>query len=107
VALGAEVQTHAGLSGLGDLVLTCTGELSRNRTVGLRLGRGEKLRDIVASMLEVAEGVHNTRSVRELAAKVGIEMPITEQMYQVVHEEKDPKRAVVDLMTRRLRRGSD
>lgn len=107
VALGADPQTLAGLSGLGDLVLTCTGDLSRNRSVGLRLGGGEKLVDIVASMQEIAEGVHNTRSVRELAAKVGVEMPITEQMYLVVHEAKDPKQAVVDLMTRRLRRESD
>jgi glycerol-3-phosphate dehydrogenase (NAD(P)+) len=107
VGLGAEPQTLAGLSGLGDLVLTCTGDLSRNRSVGLRLGRGEKLAAIVASMTEIAEGVHNTRSVRELAAKIGVEMPITEQMYLVVHESKDPKRAVVDLMTRRLRRESD
>jgi glycerol-3-phosphate dehydrogenase (NAD(P)+) len=107
VALGAEGQTLAGLSGLGDLVLTCTGDLSRNRTVGLRLGRGEALADIVASMREVAEGVHNTRSIRELAMKAGVEMPIAEQMYLVVHEGKDPKRAVVDLMTRRLRREAD
>jgi glycerol-3-phosphate dehydrogenase (NAD(P)+) len=107
VALGAESQTMAGLSGLGDLVLTCTGDLSRNRTVGLRLGRGERLADIVASMTEVAEGVHNTRSIRELATKVRIEMPITEQMYLVVHERKDPKTAVVDLMSRRLRREID
>jgi glycerol-3-phosphate dehydrogenase (NAD(P)+) len=107
VALGAESQTMAGLSGLGDLVLTCTGDLSRNRTVGLRLGRGEKLPEIVASMTEVAEGVHNTRSIRELSIKVGIEMPITEQMYRVIHEGKDPETAVVDLMSRRLRREVD
>jgi len=107
VALGADGQTLAGLAGLGDLVLTCTGDLSRNRTVGLRLGRGERLADIVASMQEVAEGVHNTRSVRELALKARVEMPIAEQMYLVVHEGKDPKRAVVDLMTRRLRRETD
>jgi len=107
VALGAQSQTLAGLSGLGDLVLTCTGDLSRNRTVGLRLGRGEKLADIVRSMTEVAEGVHNTRSVHELAQRIGIEMPITEQMYLVVHEDKDPGRAVADLMTRRLRQEVD
>jgi glycerol-3-phosphate dehydrogenase (NAD(P)+) len=106
-ALGGDPQTMAGLSGLGDLVLTCTGDLSRNRSVGLRLGRGERLPEIVASMTEVAEGVHNTRSIRELAAKVGIEMPITEQMFLVVHEGKDPKSAVVDLMSRRLRREVD
>jgi glycerol-3-phosphate dehydrogenase (NAD(P)+) len=70
VRLGGDRQTLAGLAGLGDLVLTCTGDLSRNRTVGLRLGRGERLADIVASMKEVAEGVRNTRSVRDLARSV-------------------------------------
>jgi glycerol-3-phosphate dehydrogenase (NAD(P)+) len=96
-----------GLSGLGDLVLTCTGDQSRNRTVGLRLGRGEQLEDIVASMKEVAEGVHNTRSVRELAASVSIEMPITEQMYQLIYEKKSPRQVVTELMTRSLRREAD
>jgi glycerol-3-phosphate dehydrogenase (NAD(P)+) len=105
--LGAERQTLMGLSGLGDLVLTCTGDQSRNRTVGLRLGRGEQLEDIVASMKEVAEGVHNTRSVRELAASVSIEMPITEQMYQLIYEKKSPRQVVTELMTRSLRREAD
>ncbi len=105
--LGAERQTLMGLSGLGDLVLTCTGDQSRNRTVGLRLGRGEKLEDIVASMKEVAEGVHNTRSVRDLAASVGVEMPITEQMYQLIYEKKPPRQVVTELMTRSLRREAD
>jgi glycerol-3-phosphate dehydrogenase (NAD(P)+) len=105
--LGAERQTLMGLAGLGDLVLTCTGDQSRNRTVGLRLGRGEKLEDIVASMKEVAEGVHNTRSVRELAASVGVEMPITEQMYQLIYEKKPPRQVVSELMTRSLRREAD
>jgi glycerol-3-phosphate dehydrogenase (NAD(P)+) len=104
--LGAEPQTLAGLSGLGDLVLTCTGDLSRNRTVGLRLGRGERLAEIVASMKEVAEGVRNTRSVRDLARSVDVEMPITEQMYQLLYEDKSPRQAVVDLMTRTLKRES-
>jgi glycerol-3-phosphate dehydrogenase (NAD(P)+) len=105
--LGAERQTLMGLAGLGDLVLTCTGDQSRNRTVGLRLGRGEKLEDIVASMKEVAEGVHNTRSVRELAASVGVEMPITEQMYELIYEKKPPRQVVSELMTRSLRREAD
>jgi glycerol-3-phosphate dehydrogenase (NAD(P)+) len=105
--LGAERQTLMGLSGLGDLVLTCTGDQSRNRTVGLRLGRGEQLEDIVASMKEVAEGVHNTRSVRELAASVGVEMPITEQMYKLIYEKKPPRQVVTELMTRSLRREAD
>jgi glycerol-3-phosphate dehydrogenase (NAD(P)+) len=105
--LGADRQTLAGLSGLGDLVLTCTGDLSRNRTVGLRLGRGEQLPDIVASMKEVAEGVHNTASVLELARSVGVEMPIAEQMYELIYEGKPPRQAVIDLMTRGLKRETD
>ena len=105
--LGAQRQTLYGLSGLGDLVLTCTGDLSRNRTVGLRLGRGERLADIVASMKEVAEGVRNTRSVRDLARSVGVEMPITEQMYLLLYEDKPPRQVVVDLMARGLKRETD
>ncbi len=101
--LGAERQTLYGLSCLGDLVLTCTGDLSRNRTVGIRLGQGEKLGAIVASMREVAEGVRNTVSVLALAASVGVEMPITEQMDRVLHHGKPPRQAVTDLMTRPLR----
>jgi glycerol-3-phosphate dehydrogenase (NAD(P)+) len=107
VRLGAHRQTLAGLSGLGDLVLTCTGDLSRNRTVGLRLGRGERLSDIVASMTEVAEGVRNTRSVRDLAHSVAVEMPITEQMYLLLYEDKSPRQVVIDLMTRGLKREID
>ena len=105
--LGADRQTLYGLSGLGDLVLTCTGDLSRNRTVGLRLGRGERLVDIVASMKEVPEGVRNTRSVRDLARSVEVEMPITEQMYLLLYEDKPPRQVVVDLMTRGLKRETD
>jgi glycerol-3-phosphate dehydrogenase (NAD(P)+) len=105
--LGAERHTLAGLSGLGDLVLTCTGDLSRNRTVGLRLGRGEQLADILGGMKEVAEGVRNTRSVRDLARSVDVEMPITEQMYLLLYEDKAPRQVVIDLMTRGLRREAD
>src|SRR5256886_696792 len=105
--LGSGSWGMAGLSGLGDLVLTCTGDLSRNRTVGLRLGRGERLPDILASMNEVAEGVRNTRSVRDLARSVNVEMPITEQMYLLLYENKSPRQAVVELMTRTLRREID
>jgi len=102
--LGAERTTLSGLSGVGDLILTCTGDLSRNRTVGLRLGRGERLAEITASMKEVAEGVHNTRSVRDLARSVSVEMPITEEMYKLLYEDKAPRQVVVDLMTRGLKR---
>ena len=100
---GANPATLYGLSCLGDLVLTCTGDLSRNRSVGLRLGRGEKLDDIIGSMTEVAEGVRNTASVRGLARSAGLDMPITEQMYALLYEGKDPSRAVVDLLGRRPR----
>jgi glycerol-3-phosphate dehydrogenase (NAD(P)+) len=105
--LGADRLTLAGLSGLGDLVLTCTGDLSRNRTVGLRLGRGEQLSSIVAGMKEVAEGVRNTRSVRDLARSVEVEMPITEQMYLLLYEDKPPQQVGIDLMTRGPRRETD
>ena len=92
----------AGLAGMGDLVLTCTGDLSRNRSVGIELGRGRKLDEILNQMRMVAEGVKTTLSAYQLAAKLGVAMPITEQMYQVLYEEKDPKQAVADLMTRAL-----
>ncbi len=101
--MGADPMTLSGLSGLGDLVLTCTGDLSRNRNVGLRLGRGERLDAILADMKMVAEGVKNTRSVRALASKLGVEMPITEQMYSMLYEEKPPRQVVTDLMGRELK----
>lgn len=107
VTMGADRQTLYGLSGLGDLALTCTGDLSRNRNVGLRLGRGESLKEILGTMREVAEGVRNTQSVRDLAIARGIEMPISEQMYSVLYEDKAPRRAVTDLMTRRSRQEAD
>ncbi len=100
MAMHADPLTLSGLAGLGDLVLTCTGDLSRNRTVGLRLGRGEKLADILADMKMVAEGVKNTRSVRALAHKMGVEMPITEQMYAMLYEDKPPRQVVSELMGR-------
>jgi len=103
IRLGANPQTLYGLSCLGDLVLTCTGDLSRNRTVGLRLGRGETLKQILADMRQVAEGVRNTLSVCQLAHEVGVEMPISEQMRLVLYEEKHPRQAVVDLLSRRLK----
>ena len=107
IRLGGERQTLSGLSGLGDLILTCTGDLSRNRSVGLRLGRGERLAEIAASMKEVAEGVYNTRSVRDLARSVAVEMPITEEMYKLLYENKAPRQVVIDLMTRGLKREVD
>jgi len=107
IHLGANPKTLYGLSCLGDLVLTCTGDLSRNRTVGLRLGKGERLEEIIASMNEVAEGVRNTASIRGLAHGAGVEMPITEQMYAMLYEGKDPSKAVVDLAARPLRHELD
>lgn len=102
VAKGANEATFYGLAGMGDLVLTCTGDLSRNRSVGIELGRGRKLEDILNQMNMVAEGVKTTLSAYQLALKLGVVMPITEQMYQILYENKDPKVAVVDLMQRAL-----
>ncbi len=103
VRMGAHPMTFAGLSGIGDLLLTCTGELSRNRTVGYRLGRGESLESILSDMKMVAEGVRTSRSVHALSRKMGVEMPISEQIYRVLYEGKDPRQAVKDLMDRDLK----
>ncbi len=100
VKMGASPLTFAGLGGLGDLVLTCTGDLSRNRTVGLKLGQGQKLAAILSEMEMVAEGVKTTRSAWHLACREGVEMPILEQMYQVLYEEKPCAEAVHDLLLR-------
>jgi len=105
VACGARRESLAGLSGVGDLVLTCTGSLSRNRTVGEALGQGRKLPEILESLGgKVAEGVVTTHSALGLARKHGIEMPITEQMELILNEGKDPREAIRDLM---LRPGKD
>lgn len=100
VAMGAERATFSGLAGMGDLVLTCTGELSRNRTVGFRLGRGEPLADVLADMKAVAEGVKTAEAVHALAARHGVEMPISEQVYAIVHEGRKPADALRALMLR-------
>jgi glycerol-3-phosphate dehydrogenase (NAD(P)+) len=100
---GGRVETLMGLAGLGDLVLTCTGNLSRNRFVGQELGRGQSLTDIMAGMTEVAEGVNTTQAVRRLAARMNVEMPITEEVYQVLYEGKAPRDAAAELMNRPLR----
>ncbi len=102
-ALGARPATFMGLSGMGDLVLTCTGDLSRNRQVGLRLGRGEKLEAILGSMHMVAEGVYTTRAVCGLAVKLSLDMPIALALNRVLAGETDPGRMVLELMTRALR----
>ena len=101
LACGGRTQTLAGLSGLGDLVLTCTGSLSRNRTVGTELGRGRALPEILAGLNgKVAEGVRSTSAALGLAARYGVEMPITEQMEAILHRGKVPKEAIRDLMAR-------
>jgi glycerol-3-phosphate dehydrogenase (NAD(P)+) len=100
VARGAKPSTFAGLSGLGDLVVTCTSRHSRNRYVGEELGRGRRLDDILASMKMVAEGVRTTKAAYELAQKAGVDMPITAEMHAVMFEGKDPRVAVFDLMAR-------
>jgi glycerol-3-phosphate dehydrogenase (NAD(P)+) len=104
VAMGANPLTLMGLSGLGDLVLTCTGDLSRNRRVGLELGKGRKLEEVLADMTQVAEGVKTARSARDLSRKVGVELPICDQVYAIMYEGKSPRRAVVELMTRAPKR---
>jgi len=103
VAMGGRQQTLAGLAGLGDLVLTCTGELSRNRTVGVELAHGRKLDEIVAGMKMVAEGIKTTNAAVDLARRYDVEMPIAEQMYQMLHFGVSPREAVQRLMVRSLK----
>jgi len=102
--MGADPKTFLGPAGMGDLVLTCCGEASRNRTVGFRLGKGEKLSAILASMNEVAEGVKTTLSTKNLADKRGVEMPITQEVFKMLYEDKNPQDVVKDLMGRDLKR---
>ena len=103
VALGAEQSTFAGLAGLGDLVLTCTGSLSRNRAVGVELGKGKLLDDVLAGRETVAEGVTTAQSARELAVKVGVDMPIVDTVNRVLFEGQPARSAIAALMTRELR----
>jgi len=100
VAMGAQASTFYGLAGIGDLVLTCTGELSRNRTTGFRIGRGESVAQILADTRSVVEGVLTTPAAHALAAREGVEMPIVEQMNAILKEGKAPREAVQDLMLR-------
>ncbi len=100
-ALGAHPLTLLGLAGVGDLVLTCTGSLSRNRSVGIELGKGRKLPDILAGMNgKVAEGVRSTAAALGLAARYAVEMPIAEQMDLILHHDKAPRDAIRELMSR-------
>lgn len=103
VASGGHARTLAGLAGLGDLVLTCYGELSRNRQVGILLGRGKPISEILANMRMVAEGVKTTAAAVELAAQLGVEMPITTQMHAVLCENQTPRESLRELMDRQLK----
>jgi glycerol-3-phosphate dehydrogenase (NAD(P)+) len=103
VAMGGQPLTLAGLAGLGDLVLTCNGELSRNRTVGVELARGRKLEEIVGSMKMVAEGIKTTNAAVDLAKRYAVEMPISEQMFQVINFGISPRDAIQRLMERSLK----
>jgi glycerol-3-phosphate dehydrogenase (NAD(P)+) len=100
---GAQMETLMGLAGLGDLVLTCTGSLSRNRFVGEELGKGRTLDEIVAGLREVAEGINTARAVKKLADRAGLEMPITNEVNAVLYDGKSAREAVVELMSRPLR----
>lgn len=103
IAYGGQPRTFAGLAGLGDLVLTCTGSLSRNRRTGLDLAAGKTLEEITGGTHFVSEGIRNSISVARVAAARGVEMPITEQMVQIMYHGKDPRKAVEELMTRGLK----
>lgn len=100
VAMGAELPTFWGLAGMGDLITTCMSGHGRNRQVGLRLAKGEKLAEILSNMSMIAEGVSTTRSVHEKSCRMGLNLPIIAEIYQVLYEDKDPRRAVNDLMVR-------
>ncbi len=100
LAMGASERTLAGLSGMGDLILTCTGDLSRNRTVGYELGQGRSLEDVLGAMRMVAEGVETARAARELAVREGIDMPIVAEVHAVLFEGRAPADAVRTLMQR-------
>jgi len=102
-ALGAKTETFMGMAGLGDLVLTCTDNQSRNRRFGLLLGQGVAVDDAIKQIGQVVEGFRNAREVYNLAKRVGVEMPITEQIYQVLYQQKDPRAAALDLLGREKR----
>jgi glycerol-3-phosphate dehydrogenase (NAD(P)+) len=104
IAKGGNLLSIAGLSGMGDLVLTCTGELSRNRTVGYEMGKGRKLDDVLATLGHVAEGVRTAKSAHDLAARLDVELPICNEVYRVLYEGKSPHKAVEDVLTRPLKK---
>ena len=103
LAMGAHPRTFTGLAGIGDLVLTCTGDLSRNHTVGKKIGQGLKLKNVLADMRMVAEGVKTARSVYSLSLRLNVEMPICQAIYRILHEDLSPRDALFQLMTRDLK----
>jgi glycerol-3-phosphate dehydrogenase (NAD(P)+) len=103
VKMGANPHTFAGLAGMGDLVLTCTGDMSRNRNVGLQVGKGKNIQEITSRMNMVAEGIKTAKSAYELSIKMNVTMPIVEQVYDILYDEKNPQQAVKELMTRDLK----
>ncbi len=105
--MGANPRTFTGLAGFGDLILTCTGDLSRNHTVGKKIGQGETIDDILGQMRMVAEGVKTAKSVYNLSRKLGVEMPISHETYRILYENLPPKEAVTRLMTRDLKQELD
>jgi glycerol-3-phosphate dehydrogenase (NAD(P)+) len=107
LAMGANPRTFTGLAGIGDLILTCTGDISRNYTVGKRIGLGEKVSDILSGMAMVAEGIRTSKSVYKLSRKLGVVMPICHEIYQVVYHDVSPKEALIRLMTRDLKQELD
>ncbi len=107
LAMGAQPRTFTGLAGVGDLILTCTGDLSRNHTIGKQIGEGKKLKDLLAGMHMVAEGVKTARSVYNLSRDRDVEMPISHAVYHVLYDDMDPKTALYQLMTRDLKQELD
>jgi glycerol-3-phosphate dehydrogenase (NAD(P)+) len=107
LAMDAQPRTFTGLAGVGDLILTCTGDLSRNHTIGKQIGEGKKLKDLLAQMHMVAEGVKTARSVYNLSRNLGVEMPISHAVYHVLYDDLDPRTALHELMTRDLKQELD
>jgi glycerol-3-phosphate dehydrogenase (NAD(P)+) len=105
--MGANPRTFTGLAGFGDLILTCTGDLSRNHAVGRKIASGEPLGEILAQMRMVAEGVRTAKSVYDLSSRLGVEMPICHQIYRILYEDLAPREALSQLMTRDLKRELD
>jgi glycerol-3-phosphate dehydrogenase (NAD(P)+) len=103
LAMGARPETFAGLSGMGDLIVTCMSRHSRNRYVGEQIGKGKRLKEVLKSMEMVAEGVDTTKSAMQLSEKNNIETPITNEVYKILYEDKDPVKATTDLMTRDMK----